>query len=75
MIRDWISGLDFFIPLSFHPGAAAKGNFLSLFLTMCETEVGGWPGIAFSLCFSYSFHPFFFPSSFSPSSLWTETHA
>lgn len=60
MIRAWISGLDFFIPLSFHPGAAAKGNFLSLFLTMCETEVGGQPGIAFSLslCFSYLLRPF-----------------
>lgn len=31
MIREWISGLQFFILLSFQPGAAAKGNFLSLF--------------------------------------------
>lgn len=31
MIREWISGLHFFLLLSFHPGAAAKGNFLSLF--------------------------------------------
>ncbi len=33
MIKRWISGLHFFIPLSFHPGAAVRGNFLSLFLT------------------------------------------
>lgn len=72
MIRAWISGLDFFIPLSFHPGAAAKGNFLSLFLTMCETEVGGQPGIAFSLAlFLLLTSPL---SPFSPSSLQTETH-
>ena len=51
MIRDWISGLNFFSPLSFHPGAAAKGNFLSL-IPMCETESLDNTGLVSSLSFS-----------------------
>lgn len=31
MINEWISGLQLFILLSFHPGADGKENFLSLF--------------------------------------------
>lgn len=54
MIKDWVSGSHFFIPLSFPPGAFAKGNFLSL-CDMCETEVGGQSGAESSALISIFF--------------------